>query len=274
MMESTLLTRPRSRRDVIRLTGAVAAGLLCAANPAFAANGRWTRHDAIMRVLDGAEPVASGVRLELPSVSEDGSSVPLTVSVDSPMSDDNHVESIHLFAPQNPNAEIASFHLTPLAGEARVETRIRLNESQRVFALARLSSGEFRIGEREARVTVSGCLMDADTYDASDVMSARVRVPQSLAPGEIGEVLTLINHPMETGFRENSEGEVLPRHIIEEFRAELDGEPVITARLNTSMSANPYLRFHLRAPDSGTLTFSWRDDQGASTREQASIRVG
>ena len=276
MREATILTRPCSRRQALQLAGAGAlTGAAFFWSPrAFSRSGPWGRHSAIMDLLAGAEPMEGGITLELPSVSEDGSNVPLTVSVDSPMEDDDYVESIYLFAPGNPNEEVAAFHLTPLAGDAWISTRIRLNESQRVFALARLSNGDFRVAHQEARVTVSGCLADDATYDTDNIMQTRVRIPSSLGAGEAGEVLTLINHPMETGFRERGDGEIIPRHIIDSFLVEFDGEPALRADIHPSLAANPYLRFRVKPRRSTTMRLTWTDDQGATAEEEAEITVG
>lgn len=276
MSHDRISRRGLGRRQLLRMgaAGTLAGAAFLWTPFAWGRSAPWSRHAAIMDLLDGAEPEVSGISLELPSVSEDGSSISLTVSVDSPMEEDNYVESIHLFAPDNPNPEIAVFRLTPLAGRARISTRIRLNESQRVYALARMNSGEFRITHQQARVTVSGCLADDGTYETSDIMQTRVRLPGSFPAGEAAEVLTLINHPMETGFREGPDGDVLPRHIIHSFLVELDGERVLAVDLHPSMSANPYLRFHLRPGRSGTVTMTWEDDEGRTAREEAEISVG
>ncbi len=265
-----------SRRDFLRIGGAgvVTLGVMMASPSLLARSRPWGRHEAIMDLLDGAEPETSGMTLELPSVSEDGSNISLTVGVDSAQEDGNYVESIHLFAPDNPNPEIAAFHLTPLSGQAQIATRIRLNESQRVFAVARMNDGSFRIASKDARVTVSGCLTNDATYDSSGLMQTRVRAPRSLRPGEVGEVLTLINHPMETGLREDSDGNTIPRRIIHSFVAELDGETVLRADFHPSLAANPYLRFHVKPNGSGgTLAMEWTDDEGETAREEASISV-
>lgn len=262
-----------TRRRILQWTALTGTALLFSPL-SLARTAPWERHADIVELLDGAEPETSGISLDIPSVSENGSNIPLTVSVDSPMSDADHVESIHLFAPDNPNPRIASFHLTPLSGKARIATRIRLNESQRVFAIARLNDGSYRLAMQEARVTVSGCLTNADTYDSSDLMKTRVRIPETLGAGETGEVLTLINHPMETGLREDADGDVIPRRIIHSFSVELNGRTVMEADYNTSLSANPYLRFHIRPERSGTVVMTWEDDNGETSREEAELAVG
>jgi|SRR5690625_4715342 len=234
---------------------------------------RWANFEPVRAVLGEAEPQPRGINIELPLITEDGSSIPLTVTVNSPMSEQDYVESLHIFAVDNPNPQTAVFRFTPLAGEARVVTRIRLNESQTVVALAKTSSGEYYIGARDIRVTIAGCLIRDDTYASDNLMQARVRAPRQLAADTVGEILTLINHPMETGLREDAHGNLVPRRLIHTFRADLDGKPILEAQFNTSVAANPYLRFHVRPTESGTLNLEWTDDEGATTREAVALNV-
>ena len=113
--------------------------------------------DAI-RELIGEAPLERGrVKLELPSIVENGNAVPLTVSVESPMTEADHVEAIHIFNQKNPQPYVAAFHLGPRAGNARVSTRIRLADSQRVMAIARLSDGSFWSDIADVIVTLAAC---------------------------------------------------------------------------------------------------------------------
>ncbi len=115
--------------------------------------------DAAMQAVIGDRPVAeAGIALRLPALAENGAQVPLTVSVESPMTAADHVVSIHLFATRNPTAGLAVFHLSPGLGRAEVQTRIRLAEDQRVVALAVLNDGRVRRAVAETRVAVGGCL--------------------------------------------------------------------------------------------------------------------
>jgi sulfur-oxidizing protein SoxY len=111
-----------------------------------------------IRELVGEARIEPGkVKLELPSIVENGNTVPLTVSVDSPMTEADHVESIHVFNQRNPQPYIAAFHLGPRAGKARVSTRIRLADSQRVVAIARLNDGNFWSDSADVIVTLAAC---------------------------------------------------------------------------------------------------------------------
>ena len=234
----------------------------------------WERFEPARKLIGDAKPSGEGLVLDLPLVSEDGSSVPLTVRVERPMTDDDYVRSVHLFATRNPSPEIAEFEFSPRAGRAQVTTRVRLNESQTVIAVARTSKGAVLAASREVRITTSGCFARADTYETSGEMLARVRVPAKTQAGTPAEVLTLINHPMETGLREGADGKILPQRIIRSFEATLDGEPFFRAALHRSLAANPYLRFYVAPKASGKIAFKWTEDTGRVADAAASIAVG
>ena len=148
------MTHDSSRRDFLR----AAAGLtvLLAVRPAEATPA--TMQDAIRAVV-GAAPVTKGrVKLELPPLSENGNAVPLTVSVESAMTEAEHVRAIHVFTEKNPQPDVVSVRLGPRAGRARVSTRIRLADTQTVVAIGELSDGTFWSAEAAVVVTLAACL--------------------------------------------------------------------------------------------------------------------
>lgn len=261
-----------TRRSMLALSGAGALALM-GVRPALAQAGAWQRLPAARELVGDATP-QGGLALELPLVSENGAAVPLSFRVERPLSDEDPVETVHLFAPRNPDPLIAVFHFSPLAGHADIATRVRLNESQTVIAIARTASGVVMVGEREVRVTTTGCLMVDDTYESANIFQTRLRAPDSIAAGQAGEVLTMINHPMETGLRTASSGETLPKRIIERVEATMGGQPVMTGELNRSVSANPYLRFLVAPAEAGTLEIVWTEDTGESVEASAEIAVG
>ena len=260
-----------TRREAL-LLGASGLALVALTTSAWAQ--AWERLEAARKVVGDAKPQTDGLVLELPLVSEDGSTVPLTVRAESPMTDDSYIQSIHLFATRNPSPEIAEFEFTPLAGIAQVATRVRLNETQTVIAVARTNKGVVLTASREVRITVSGCFSRADTYETSQEMQARVRLPEKAQAGKPAEVLTLINHPMETGLREGADGKVLPQRIIETFETTIDGVPVLKATLHRSLSANPYLRFYVAPKASGKIAFKWTEDTGRVAEQSTTLSVG
>jgi sulfur-oxidizing protein SoxY len=111
----------------------------------------------IAKFTGGKTPEAAGIAVELPEISENGNSVPLSVVVDSPMTPDNHVTDILVVAEGNPWPGVAAFKLTPMSGRAEIATRIRLAASQNVIVVAKTSNGAVLTARREVKVTIGGC---------------------------------------------------------------------------------------------------------------------
>ena len=95
--------------------------------------------------------------IDLPAIAENGNTVPLSVEVDSPMTEADHVKALHVMTERNPDPEVATFYFTPRSGRAIVATRIRLAESQTVHALAEMSDGSVYAAARAVEVTIGGC---------------------------------------------------------------------------------------------------------------------
>ena len=233
----------------------------------------WQRFDAVRAAVGDATPQSRGITLDLPLVSEDGSAVPMTVKIDSPMRADQYVQSIQIFAQGNPNAEVVDFFLTPLMGSAEVSSRIRINESQTIWAVARSNTGDVWVTSRDVRVTVGGCLMTSDDNSTVRLSQGRVAVPRSFNAGRPGEVRTLVTHPMETGLREGPNGDILPRRLVDTLTVTLGNETVFEVRMHTAVSANPYVRFFLAPQQSGQAEFAWQEDTGERLVEQVGLSV-
>ena len=113
--------------------------------------------DRLEAFTGGTTPQEGRIRLDLPQVAENGAAVPLTLTVDSPMTAEDHVAEVLIVAHDNPRPEVASFAFTPLSGRAEIATRIRLADSQTVTAVARMSDGGLFMASRDVIVTVGGC---------------------------------------------------------------------------------------------------------------------
>jgi sulfur-oxidizing protein SoxY len=112
---------------------------------------------AIRNVVGGAVVRTGKVKLEVPPLVENGNTVPMTVSVASPMTADDHVRSIHVFNEKNPQPNIGNFHLGPRSGRAQISTRIRLADTQKIVAIAQLSDGSFWSASADVVVTLAAC---------------------------------------------------------------------------------------------------------------------
>jgi sulfur-oxidizing protein SoxY len=151
-----------TRRRFLALTGGVAVlGAVpmvtlvpAKATPAMLAS-------AIRNVVGSAKVQTGKVKLEVPPLVENGNTVPMTVSVESPMTSDDYVKSIHVFNEKNPQPNIGNFYLGPRAGRAQVSTRIRLADTQTIVAIARLSDGSFWSVSADVVVTLAACTEEA-----------------------------------------------------------------------------------------------------------------
>ena len=147
-----------TRRDML-IAGGLAAG--AAALPAAARANTPGQMEAAIRSVVGQATVRKGkVDLELPPLVENGNTVSMSVTVDSPMTKENHVKAIHVFNEKNPQPNVITVRLGPRAGKAQVSTRIRLADTQKVIAIAEMSDGTFWSDTQEVIVTLAACLED------------------------------------------------------------------------------------------------------------------
>ena len=111
-----------------------------------------------IRLIVGANTVYDGrINVVIPPLVENGNLVVLKVAVESPMNDSDYVKAIHIIAEGNPLPNIFSAYLTPRSGRANITTRVRLAESQRVWAIAEMSDGSFWRSYANTLVTLSAC---------------------------------------------------------------------------------------------------------------------
>jgi sulfur-oxidizing protein SoxY len=148
-----------TRRRFLRLAGSAAAigalPLVVSVRPVEATPE--TMAAAIRAVVGGATVQIGKVKLDIPPLVENGNSVPMTVSVASPMTANDYVKSIHVFNEKNPQPNLGNFYLGLRAGRAQVSTRVRLADSQKITAIAHLSDGSFWSVTAEVVVTLAAC---------------------------------------------------------------------------------------------------------------------
>jgi sulfur-oxidizing protein SoxZ len=101
----------------------------------------------------------------------------------------------------------------------------------------------------------------------------RVRVPRSASAGDVATIKTLISHPMESGQRKDSDGNVIPRSIIHRFTCDFNGENVIDVAMEPAISTNPYFEFEAKIPESGEFKFTWYDDDGSVYEVSEAVEV-
>ena len=136
--------------------GALAAPVLLRAGAAAATEA--DLEAAIRAITKGVRPREDRVKVDAPPLAETGTAVPVTVTVESPMTGRDRVTAIHLLLEANPEAEAGAFLLGPRCGKAEIATRLRMFAPQKVHALAAMSDGSFCIGSIHVEVTLAACV--------------------------------------------------------------------------------------------------------------------
>jgi len=151
------------RRSFIKGLGLIAATSVVAPSIAMAADKTASSTkmgiDRALAEITGGKSItkSSKVHLKAPEIAENGAVVPVTIEVDSPMSEADYVKAIHVFATKNGNVRCADVMLTPVNGKAFFSTRVKLGVSQDVMALVETSKGEFLSASQNVKVTIGGC---------------------------------------------------------------------------------------------------------------------
>ena len=144
------------REAMVAALGGVAALAIAPAisTPALA---KGTVDDAIAKFTGGKAPTEGKIELSTPEIAENGNTVPVEFSVDSPMTDDDHVTDVLVLADGNPSPGVATFHFTPMSGVAAASTRIRLAKTQNVVVVAKMKDGSSYMAKKPIKVTIGGC---------------------------------------------------------------------------------------------------------------------
>ena len=117
--------------------------------------------EAIKKVVGDAPVRSERVKLDLPPLIENGNTVPLVVSVESPMTVSDYVKAIHVFNEKNPQPNVFTAQLSPRNGKAIMGTRIKLGDSQKIVAIAEMSDGKFYSASADVIVTLAACLEES-----------------------------------------------------------------------------------------------------------------
>jgi sulfur-oxidizing protein SoxY len=148
-------TASTTRRQFLAAAG---VGLALAVRPAGATPA--SMKQAIRQIVGEAAVKRGKVKLDLPPLVENGNSVAMSVTVDSPMTAKDHVKAIHVVTEKNPQPNVISAQLGPRAGKAEIQTRVRLADTQTVIAICEMSDGTFWSDTVDVIITLGACLED------------------------------------------------------------------------------------------------------------------
>ena len=143
-----------SRRHLLAGSAGALAVVALGGVPVRAANDS---ADLIKNFTGGKAATEGKVKLDLPEIAENGNTVPMTVSVESPMTEQSYVTEVLVVGDGNPNGGMAKFYFTPLSGAAEANIRIRLAATQNITAVAKMNDGSFYMASKQVKVTIGGC---------------------------------------------------------------------------------------------------------------------
>jgi sulfur-oxidizing protein SoxY len=135
--------------------GGLAGASLGVSGPALA--DKKDTDEAIAKFTGGKTPVMGKVKLDLPEIAENGNTVPIAITVESPMTAASHVTEVLVLADGNPRPGVASFRFSPASGVAEASTRIRLAATQNIVAIAKMNDGSVFMDSKQVKVTIGGC---------------------------------------------------------------------------------------------------------------------
>ncbi|MDY0071019.1 MAG: thiosulfate oxidation carrier complex protein SoxZ [Thauera sp.] len=221
--------------------------------------------EAVLAALGASDAQPSeSLHIDAAEIAENGAEVPLAIR-----SELTDTDLIAVLVVNNPY-KLAAVYEFPAASVPAVQTRLKLNESSEVIALARVQ-GRFHLARRTVRVTLGGCSIDGAAPALADPTPRPMRI-RAQHRGQETEIRLLMPHPMETGLREDLSGKVLPAHYITDFQAWQGDRPVLKARFGPSVSANPYLLFSFTGAAAGEpVRAHWRDNLARERDDEALI---
>ena len=142
-----------TRRDTMAIGGAAALttilpSLSSAAVPV---------DELVMGVTGGADAASTGISLTAPEIAENGNQVKVSFEIESPMTENDFVKEVYIFADGNPAPNVGKFEFTPFSGECFASTKMRLSKTQDVYLLAKFNDGKYALEKSTVKVTIGGC---------------------------------------------------------------------------------------------------------------------
>ena len=211
--------------------------------------------------------------IDMPEFTDSGRAVPLSVTVPCSMEGLDYPEVVAIYAARNPRPRIAQVYFTPLCSEASFSTRVRIDSFQDITIVVKMASGEIFKGVHNVDVTYGACEDPTanDQFPPGWSPSIRLSVPETAAAGEAIQVRTIISHPMETGFRRDKRGLLIPVRIVESFRCFSNDDMAFAVKLEPAVAANPYFTFNLTVKETTQLRFEWVDTSSDVYADEAMI---
>lgn len=226
----------------------------------------------------GNKPIerADFMKLEGPRRAESGAQVPITLTVDKPLSDADAIKKVYLFVDANPIPLTAIYNFTPLNGKAQIATRVRMEQDSFLHAVGETADGKLFMTELPIRAA-GGCggIVDGDDT-AVRAASGKIKmsVDTPVKKGEANAATFLIKHPMFTGLqRDLASGGYKPAFFINKVAFTYNDKPVMQVDFGVGVSEDPYMKFFFMPDTPGVLKVTADDNEGKSFSHQVDVSL-
>jgi len=212
--------------------------------------------------------------IEVPTLSEDPSAVPLQISVNHPMEPDHFIRSIDVRLDKDPVPYKGKILFTPANGRAAVAFQMRSGTGGLLRVTVECSKHGRSVGTKEIRVTEGGCAGPVEA--ARDRLgNPRLYVPESVKNGEIIQVRAKVDHNSYTGLilKDGKYLREAPEFYVKQMLVYFDNQLVSEFQMTSAVSANPLIRFPLKASRSGTLRVAFVNSEGQRWETSKPLRV-
>ncbi len=234
-------------------------------NAAAEAENRWDVLKESFFAGRSVEADAAWIRLDAPKRAESGAQVPLSFSIDHPMTPDQYIKSVIVLVGVNPVPLVGIFHFTPASGKAEIATRIRLETDSYIHVVAEDNRGKLFMNAIPVRAA-GGCGGTVDGDEQTVRASAgkmKLSSEAAVGSGQLNQGKLLIKHPMFTGLQRDliSQG-FRPAFFVNKAVVKYRGQTVLDADLAIGMSEDPNIRFNYVADGPGKLEVEIQDNEG------------
>ncbi|OIQ82450.1 sulfur oxidation protein SoxY [mine drainage metagenome] len=215
------------------------------------------------------------IKLEGPRRAESGAQVPITLTIEKPLTDADAIKNVYLIVDANPIKLAATYHFTPLGGKIQISTRIRMEMDSFVRAVGETADGRLYMSVIEIRAAggCGGSVGGDDTAIRAAAGKIKLSVESPVRFGEANAATFLIKHPMFTGLqRDLASGGYKPAFYIQKLAFSYNGKPVMSVDVGVAVAEDPYLRFYYLPDAPGVLEAKADDNEGKSFSQSVEVK--
>ncbi len=208
------------------------------------------------------------VELRIPVRAEDSGVVPLSINAKIPQTPERYIKKVYVFIDKNPKPLAGVFHLTPAMGRADLAMRLRINEFTFVRVVAETSDGELHMDEGFTRAS-GGCSEPPPFLKLKEARARigemKFRADEAAADGDVALGQLIISHPNITGLQLDQRTRAfIPAEYVTKVEISFNGEHIMTAETDISISEDPSFRFFFQPKAGGTIEARMTDSKGRS----------